>query len=514
MIVSHRARRSTPRSFGRPRAAHVVAFVLVVAVALVFAYWHVGRQRVDVDEDVYVVSGWEYVHGVFIRNLEHPPTAKYLFGLAELVLGGPGPLGPRYVAATASFGTGLVLFLWFRRSVGFWGALVTAALWWLTPRANGAAWADPGSGVATRMDRTALLEPVMVFFAVAALYAGWRWVTGDDRRRWLWAGAAGLLLALSVTSKVTTAVLVLAIIALPVLFRRWWDLLTGGAIAAGAFLVAFVALYAPVGFERGFLHMLQFQTAHAANGHTIELLGREYQFAPWWANFAYFTLGTSRWVVVVLIIGLVAAFVFRPDRLVVYLTIGLVAQVALLTSTDVALAHYYYAFMPLLIALAGIGFGRAGWPRRSVGRRQSVLRITAVCVVLALLVVPVVRLGEAVAHARLAGVARLDGELRARGVDGGTVLFTGYNLVAWRPYFFTRGTWSPDADDITAVVEGIDQRFPMRPGVASYLETHRDDLESFTVDELRVWIPKHGELRERGGVLEAVPGPAGRTHSG
>jgi len=353
----------------------IVAFLVVVAAAVVFTYWHVGRQRVDVDEDVYVVSGWEYLHGVFIRNLEHPPTAKYLFGLAEVVLGAPGPLGPRYVAATASLGTGLLFFLWFRRPVGYWAALIAAALWWLTPRANGIAWGDPGSGVATRMDRTALLEPVMVFFAVAALYAAWRWVNGADRRRWLWAAASGLLLALSVTSKMTSAVLVVAIIALPILFRRWWDLLTGGLIAAGSFVVAFVLLYAPVGFERGFVHMLQFQTGHAELGHSIELLGREYLFAPWWANFVYFTQGTSRWVVLVLVIGLVAAFVFRPDRLVAYLGIGLGAQVAFLTASDVALAHYYYAWMPLLIALAGIGLGRAGWPSRPVsgccGSRRS-----------------------------------------------------------------------------------------------------------------------------------------------
>ncbi|MFA0849817.1 phospholipid carrier-dependent glycosyltransferase [Curtobacterium sp. WHRI 8282] len=502
MIASHRAR----RTLDRPRVVRIVAFLVVVAAAVVFAYWHVGRQRVDVDEDVYVVSGWEYLHGVFIRNLEHPPTAKYLFGLAEVVLGAPGPLGPRYVAATASLGTGLLFFLWFRRPVGYWAALIAAALWWLTPRANGIAWGDPGSGVATRMDRTALLEPVMVFFAVAALYAAWRWVNGADRRRWLWAAASGLLLALSVTSKMTSAVLVVAIIALPILFRRWWDLLTGGLIAAGSFVVAFVLLYAPVGFERGFVHMLQFQTGHAELGHSIELLGREYLFAPWWANFVYFTQGTSRWVVLVLVIGLVAAFVFRPDRLVAYLGIGLGAQVAFLTASDVALAHYYYAWMPLLIALAGIGLGRAGWPSRPVSRRQRVLRVTAVCLVLALAVVPVVRLGSAVAQARPAGVARLDAELRARGVDDGTVLFSGYNLVAWRPYFFERGTWEPDADDVVAVVQGIDPRFPMKPGIASYLAAHRDDLEHFTVDELQVWVPKHGALRERDGVLEAVPG--------
>ncbi len=78
-------------------------FAAVVLAALFVAYWHVGRQRTDVDEDVYVRAGWQYVHGVFTLNLEHPPTAKFLFGLAELVVGSPTTLGPRIVAATASF---------------------------------------------------------------------------------------------------------------------------------------------------------------------------------------------------------------------------------------------------------------------------------------------------------------------------------------------------------------------------------------------------------------------------
>lgn len=80
--------------------------------------------------------------------------------------------------------------------------------------------------------------------------------------------------------------------------------------------MAFVLLYAPVGLGRGFLHMLEFQSEHGATGHTIRLLGHEYQLAPRWANFVYFAQGTSRWLVLVLVIGRVAAFVSRPDRLV------------------------------------------------------------------------------------------------------------------------------------------------------------------------------------------------------
>jgi len=45
----------------------------------------------------------------------------------------------------------------------------------------------------------------------------------------------------------------------------------------------------------------------------------------------------------------------------------------------------------------------------------------------------------------------------------------------------------------------------MQPGVASFLRTHHDELEHFTVDELQVWIPEHGLIRERDYVLELAP---------
>jgi hypothetical protein len=97
-------------------------------------------------------------------------------------------------------------------------------------------------------------------------------------------------------------------------------------------------------------------------------------------------------------------------------------------------------------------------------------------------------------------------ELRARGVDHGTTLFGGYNIVAWKPYFPPpRRTWERDADDLAAVVQGVDGRFPMRPGVASFLRTHHDELEHFTVDELQVWIHEHGSIRERDGLTELPP---------
>ncbi|MEK6343951.1 MAG: hypothetical protein V4737_08940, partial [Curtobacterium sp.] len=125
------ASRTTARPGFRPgtaRAVRVAALVVVGGLGLVVAFWHISRQTPYVDEFTYIGSGWDYVHGALGDNLQHPPTAKYLFGLVQLVTG-QGVLGPRLLSAAASFGTGLVLLAWLRRTVGSWGALLAAGLY-------------------------------------------------------------------------------------------------------------------------------------------------------------------------------------------------------------------------------------------------------------------------------------------------------------------------------------------------------------------------------------------------
>lgn len=495
-------------------AVRWTSFALVAIAALYVCFWHLGRQGIVTDEVVYVEAGWEYVHGVVTTNLEHPPTAKYLFGLAQLVFG-QGYLGPRLVASAATFLTGIVLFLWLRRPIGFWGALLAAALWWLTPRGNGVDWLDPGSGSAARVDRLALLEPIAVVFAVSSLAAGWAWVRTASRWRFVWAALAGIALAFAVTSKVTPAVLVGALVAMPLVHRRWWDVLSGGIVAAIGFAVTFVALYQPVGLVHAIRYMLAFQTQHDADGHLVQLAGRSYAVAPWWANLYLMAQGVTPVLLVVLVVGVIAALVVRPGRLVVVLAVAVAVLALFLCTARVALAHYYDIWMPFVIALAAIGYTalwqlarggsgpadertgpadeRTGPADDRPGRVARTALSAVVVVALAATVVPVVQEAVRVAQTRPAGVAVLQQELDAHGASG-VVLFTAYGSPQWKPYFLGKAVSDPVPGRYGSIVQGSDVRFPVPATVRVFLREHRADLTAFRVDGLRVWVPRSGAI--------------------
>ncbi|WP_418516769.1 ArnT family glycosyltransferase [Curtobacterium flaccumfaciens pv. flaccumfaciens] len=473
-------------------------FVVIALAGVFVCFWHIGQQTINVDEILYAQAGWQYVHGIVTLNLEHPPTAKYLYGLAQLVVG-EGILGPRLVAGAAVFGTGAVLFAWLRGPLGHWGALLAAGLWWLTPRGAGPDPFDAGSGTPVRIDRIALLEPVMVFFVVVALAAAWVWITSSSRWRWAWAALAGVALGLAVTSKVTAAPYVIAIVVLPVLFRRWRELLIGGVIAAAAFAVTFVACYHPIGMVHAIRYMLEFQSEHDAKGHLAVIAGHTYRFAPWWAEFWYMARGVTPLLAVVLAVGILAALVVRPGRLVLYLVAAAVPLMVFLGTSKVALAHYYDAWMPIVIALAAVGYTRLAQSVRTGRRARRTTPPVASAVIAAVVVlgvgaavVPAVQQTAAVARVRPSGVGLLDQALRAHGMDGGRILFTAYGAPGWRPYFADRGVDAPVNGRYGAVVQGVDGRFPVPPQVSGFLEAERSRLTSFRVDELQVWVPADG----------------------
>lgn len=490
----------------------VVALAAIALAGLFVAYWHIGRQSPYVDEFTYTRAGWAYVHGVLTDNLQHPPTAKYLFGLAQLVVG-EGVLGPRLVAATASFGTGVVLFAWLRRPVGHWGALLAAGLWWLTPRGDSPTWTDVASGTAARIDRLALLEPVMTFFAVAALAAAWQWAARPRRAAdrttawdgWWWMALAGALLALSVTSKVSTAVLVLAVVAVPLLFRRWSGLLTGGVAAAGAFAVVFVAAYVPVGGTRAIAYMLAFQGEHDTKGHEISVLGKTYMLAPWWTNFVRVVEGVGWPAVVVLLVGIVAAFVVRPDRLVALLGIALGILVVFYATANVALPHYYQAWMPWAVALAAVGYAR-------LARSRPPVTTVVALVLVAVTIVPAAVVVRTVAETRTTGYARLDAALDAHGVPRTVkVLVSGASQQAFAVFIGHRGaTQAVQYGDYGVLVAGIDPRFPMDDELRALLRDHPDRFEEFRLDALRVWVVQDGlTIQRRGDTATLAPAAAG-----
>ncbi len=365
------------------------ALVVVGLWALFQCLWNLGGPNVTGDEDIYVRAGWQYVHGDFTGNREHPPTAKYLFGLAQFVAG-QGPTGPRVLVGLLTLAVGVVLFVWLRREVGWWGGLLAAALWWLTPR----------GGAGPRVDRLALLDPVMTAFAVFAIVAAWWWIRSE--RAWWAAPVSGVLMAVSVTSKVSTVVLLPAFLLLPFLFRAVRKGLVGGALWAAAFAITFVALYVPMGIRSAITYMVTFQEGQNTNGHPITIDGKIYTFAPWWASLQFMANGTGKVLLLVIVVGVLAALIVRFDRLVAYIGVAflLIAGFYVVVA-KIALPTYYTAWMPFLLVLAAIGLARLA----TVPPRW--LTVPVVLVLVVALVVPSVRLSQAVVRAHPTGIALL-----------------------------------------------------------------------------------------------------------
>ncbi|PPG88278.1 hypothetical protein C5C00_12205 [Rathayibacter rathayi] len=168
----------------------------------------------------------------------------------------------------------------------------------------------------------------MVLFAVAAMAAAWTWSRASPSRRSGWLIAlAGALLALSVTSKLTTAVLA----------------------------------YLPLHPVEAIRYLLDFPSEHNADGHLTEVVGFAYVFPPWWANLWVMLAGIGPVALAVLLLGtLLALLAPRCRALVLYLgDATLLLLVFHLVISAVALPHYYAAWAWLLCALAGIGIAEA-----------------------------------------------------------------------------------------------------------------------------------------------------------
>lgn len=462
----------------------VGALVVVAGWAVWQAFWRLGAANVTSDEQLYARAGWAYLHGDFALNREHPPTGKYLFGLAQLI-GGQGILQARVVVALALLAGGAIVFVWLRREVGWWGALLGAGTWWVAPH----------YGFGVRIERFAILDPLMTFFMIAALAAAWWWIRSD---RWWWAAASGVLMALSVTTKVSTVVVLPAFLVLPILFRRWRALLVGGAVWTASFVVVFVGLYLPMGIRSAITYMLAFQRGQQVNGHPAPIAGEIYTHAPWWANLWFLGQGATLPVLVVLLVGLLAAVTVRPGRLVVYLGTALAClAVFYLGIAKIALSTYYFPFLPLLVLLSAIGYAQ-------LARRW---RWTVALGLVAALVTAVAAVGVSaqVAQERPRGIALVERRLDAWGVEPDHVLFQSYGPFGFGPYF-PEGTMDTRKGPFTAIVVGSDRRFPVQDKVADFLSRERGALDHAEVEGLQVWAPRDGVIEDSPQGFRIVPG--------
>ncbi|WP_157780377.1 glycosyltransferase family 39 protein [Leifsonia xyli] len=467
----------SPVGFWQRPAVRWVALVVVFVWGAYQCLWNILAANPNADEPEYIIVGRWYLQGDLRANHEQPPTAKYLFGAVQLLFG-EGPLAPRLLVGVLTLLGGVIVFLWLKPELGWMPALIPTAFWLLLPR-----------GVATtfefRLDRFAVLDPVMVFFAIAAMAAAWQWHRG---RSVVWIGVAAFSLGLSATSKPTTAVMIPAFVVLILMRRRLKDVLIALSVAAIVLLATVLLVYWPIGFVTGMRDLIEFQVTHNQNGHLIDLGSIATGHPPWWANLYFAWKGFGAVTVVVLAGGCVASLFDRANRfLVVYLLLALAPLVVFyLFIAQNALASYYYAWSWALCILAGIG---CAWLLKAHGSRILTASLRAVGgVLLAFALIAAVGTSALVWNDGPTGFGRADETLRAAGIDHGDVLVSG--VAPWEPEQFLHDRWTVDtkASCIVAVATKVSPRSPIAPEVTAYLQEHAAHLHQTMLNDVTFYV--------------------------
>ncbi|OJX72457.1 glycosyltransferase family 39 protein [Leifsonia sp. 71-9] len=454
-------------------AVRWTALVVVFVWGAYQSLWNILAANFNADEPQYILVGRLYLSGDLTANHEQPPTAKYLFGAIQLLFG-EGPLAPRLLAGSLTVLAGAIIFLWLRPELGWMPALVPTAFWLLLPR-------GVSGTFEFRLDRFAVLDPVMVFFAIAAMAAAWQWHRG---RSIVWIGIAAVSLGLSATSKPTTAVIIPAFLLLILVRRPWKDALLALAVAVPALALTVVLVYWPIGVVSGISDLVAFQGAQNATGHLIDLAGTATAHPPWWANLYFAWKGVGPVAVVVFAIGTVAALFDRRHRfLVAYLALALALLVIFyLFIAKNALPSYYYAWMWAICLLAGIG---VVWLLRAPVVRgvRTVLRVIGAAA-LALALVSAVTTSLLVWNDGPTGFGRIDSTLREDGITSGLILVSGAAPWEWDETIGDRATADPTAACIVAVATKVSPRSPISPAVTAFIDAHRAELRETMLNEV------------------------------
>lgn len=509
------------------RALEPVAVVLVALWALWQAFGTLGAANLNADEPTYAAAGWAYLHGDLTPNPEHPPVAKLLFGLAQL-LGGPGVDSTRMAAGVCTLAGGALLYAWLRAEVGWVGALTAAGAWTLLPH-------GVSSGV--RIDRFGLLDPVMALFAIAAFAAAWRWYrTGS----WAWLTLSAAGLGLAIGAKLPVAAMAPAL-ALPLVARTRTERrqphprtdrasrrtirparvrvgrarigrVVGGLAARSAVYLLVVAgvgaaLLAPFGGLDAIERMLRFQAEHSAAGHLVEVAGVATTHPPWWAGLRFAVDGMGVVAAAVLAAGALAAFL-RPPRLLAttLATAVLLEWVFQFGLSSVALPHYYYAWVWPLCALFGIGVAaliriRFGRPAiEPIGLRKSCVGRAAArgaaAALLAAALGAAAWTSVAVAAERPRDMALALPILDRLGAPAGPVLVAGLAEWEYLPYLDGRQTLDPHAAGIVAVAVKASLRFPVDPAVCAILHDPERHFTPHPLDDITLFVEGPPETAE------------------
>ena len=339
----------------------------VVAAGLWAAYANLWRFRfpgIASDEPTYSIAAWRYIHGdnalpplgggTNTHNFEHPPLAKYLFGLAQLAVGHPSIPADRIVAGCCTLAAAVVVAVWIGRAAGRWtGLLAGVALAVLPMRV---------SSLDFRFGRYGMLTPVAQVFMVASIAAAWAWFRRSGRPAWAWALLTGGFVGLASAAKENGFLGALGVVVLGVAWsaRQPRELLirVGQALAAIVVsIVVFLACYLPLGHPIAALRfLLSFQWQQSHVGHLVPVAGRLTMHPPWWSLLWFAADGLGFVIAGVSLLCCLAAVVLRRDRLVAWCLAALTGPLVFhMFIAGVVLPYYWVLWMPAYVALTALG---------------------------------------------------------------------------------------------------------------------------------------------------------------
>lgn len=439
--------------------------VLVGLWAVFLGFFRVPVPQVLWDEPIYALAGWRYIHGdvfapgqggelgKFVDNFEHPPLAKYLFGIGQVVAGGQSITATRVVASTCALATAALLGWWVARRYGRWTGLALGAVLALAPMVV------PPSVVS--FHRLGMLDSVAGLLVVVALLLAWRWWERSGAEAWLWAVASGLGTGLATSAKESAFLVlvgpVLLVVGLAAVRRRQLvPRVLQALVMAAVSVVAFVATYLPLGHPLDRIRYLwDFQTLHSRLGHPIEVNGTTVIHPPWWANLWFTWVGLGTLLTILVALGVLGALLVGRDRVVAFFLAGLLGPVVFFfLLARVALPFYWVMWVPLAITVAVIGWRAV---LLSLGRRapdRPWVVPTAGAVVACLAAVPVLAATWTTMTLETVGVGRVPAIMRAEGLHG-PILLSDVSAFDSRTYlsgYRIAGTAKAPGDADTVVV--------------------------------------------------------------
>ena len=357
-------------------------------------FYRLATPTVLSDEPTYANAAWLYLTGhvgaplavtssssPFDRtNFQHPPLAKWFFGIAQSVAGHPSVTADRVVAALATVLTGVVIALWIGRAAGRWTGLLAGAMTVLLPETTGDS--------LLRFGRYGFLDPVAGLFVGVYLLLLWEWFTSSRRRAWLFAAASGVAIGAAAASKengfLAAVVPVLVVVAAAGREPRLLGQRLGQAALAlvtclGAFLLTYAPFSSPL---QRISYLIKFQVVHAGTGQLVGFAGRVSWHPPWWATLWFAAHGLGAAVTVFCLCFAAIACALRRDRLVLFCLAALAGPVIFhCFIAGVTQSFYWTPWVPPLFALAALGVAEAAGRLRAA-RLPGAVQVAAISLVL------------------------------------------------------------------------------------------------------------------------------------